>query len=171
MTEVKKRSLKDPLTLAVTWFGSGLSPKAPGTMGTLAALPFAYFIHSTMGGIALFGASLALFFTGWALADEYIKRYGGSDPQEIVIDEVAGVFLLLSVMSPNLISYAVGFALFRYFDIYKPWPVSWADKWVKGGLGVMLDDMLAGLYPAIFVLGIKLTFLWAVKDVGLGVAK
>lgn len=169
MTETKKRSLKDPVVLLCTWFGSGLSPKAPGTMGTLAALPFAYVIQLWFGDLALFGAAITLFFVGWALSDEFIKRYGGDDPQEIVIDEVAGVCLLLSAMSPSLISYAVGFAIFRVFDIYKPWPVSWADEKIKGGLGVMLDDLLAGAVPGALLLVIKMFFLWAAAHVGLGV--
>lgn len=130
-----------------TWFGSGLSPFASGTAGSLAALPFAYLIHATLGGYALFIASLVAFFVGCWAAQQFVNHSGISDPKPVVIDEVAGQWLLLSALFPTWQSYVVGFILFRIFDVIKPWPVCWADEKLEGGLGVMFDDMLAGFYP------------------------
>lgn len=142
-----------------TWFGAGRLRPAPGTWGSLAALPFAWGAYALGGpaGVLLF--SLAIFAVGcWASA-EYVRVTGRDDPGEVVIDEVAGQCLLLAAVAPGLLSYALGFALFRLFDVLKPWPVGWADRRVKGGLGIMLDDMLAG---ALGVLS-----LWAM-DAALG---
>ncbi len=139
-----------------TWFGCGLSPKVPGTVGSLGALPVGYVIHVTLGGFGLLAASVLMFLLGWWASNEYLKRYGGDDPGQIVADEVAGQWLVLSVLFPTWQSYLVAFLLFRLFDIVKPWPVSLADEKIKGGLGVMFDDMLAGLYPVLIYLCILL---------------
>jgi len=140
-----------------TWFGSGLSPFASGTAGSLAALPFAYVIQVTLGNVALFIASLIMFCIGWWASVKYLKATGRTDdPSEIVVDEVAGQWLLLSVLFPTWHSYFVGFLLFRIFDVVKPWPVSWADQKIGGGLGVMFDDMLAALYPILVFLAIMI---------------
>ena len=156
-----------PVPLLARWFGAGCSPVAPGTAGSLAALPFAYLIQVFGGNLALFGASIVVFLVGWVISDEYLKRFGGSDPKEVVIDEVAGMWLLLSVFEPGIIAYLSAFFIFRAFDIYKPWPVSWADQKVKGGLGIMLDDMLAAAIPAVVIFGIQRWFLWAIDNVKL----
>ncbi len=146
MTE-NKLSFFHPAKLIGTWFGAGLAPKAPGTVGSLAALPFAYVIHVYGSNDALLLASLIAFVVGWIATNSYLTHTDAKDPKEIVIDEVAGMWFLLSFMYPTWESYLVGFALFRFFDVVKPWPVSWADKKVKGGLGVMLDDIFAAAYP------------------------
>lgn len=136
-----------------TWFGCGLSPVISGTAGSLGALPFAYVIHVTLGSMALFVASLLMFVIGWWASNQYLLHTGrDDDPREIVVDEVAGQWLLLSVLLPTWQSYLVGFILFRIFDITKPWPVCVADEKIKGGLGVMFDDMLAALYPILVYL-------------------
>lgn len=152
-------SFTHPAKLISTWFGAGLSPKAPGTMGSIAALPFAYAIHSMWGSDALLLASIIVFFIGWFAAHSYMKRMGATgDPQEIVIDEVAGQWFLLSFLYATWQSYLVGLLLFRLFDVVKPWPVSWADKKIKGALGVMLDDMLAAAYPLIILAIVVIAF-------------
>lgn len=132
-----------------TWFGCGTSPIIGGTIGSLGALPFAYIIHVTLGNVGVFLAAIAMFFAGWWASNQFLAHSPekGADPREIVVDEVAAQWLILSMLFPTLHSYFVGFVLFRFFDIVKPWPVSWADKNVKGGLGVMLDDIFAALYP------------------------
>ncbi len=153
MTQNKPHlSLLHPAKLLGTWFGSGLAPKASGTAGTLAALPFAYLIQTLGNNQVLLIASLIAFVVGWIATNNYLKHTDASDPKEIVIDEVAGQWFLLSFMYPTWASYIVGFALFRFFDVLKPWPVSWADRKIKGGLGVMLDDMIAASYPIILFL-------------------
>jgi phosphatidylglycerophosphatase A len=148
-----------------TWFGCGLSPITSGTVGSLGALPFAYVIHSLLGGAALFGAGLLMFAVGvWASNQYLIHMESSEDPGEIVVDEVAGQWLLLSVLPATLPAYIVGFLLFRAFDIVKPWPISLADRKIKGGFGVMFDDILAGVIPA---LGYVL-LLWAAPQFGFG---
>ncbi|NBX03359.1 MAG: phosphatidylglycerophosphatase A [Alphaproteobacteria bacterium] len=137
-----------PWWYIATWFGSGQSPKASGTAGSLAALPFAYVIQHFGGNLALLGAAVGIFFVGWWASNRYLAVMGGAqDPSEIVVDEVAGMWLLLAFMPLTWQSYVVGFFLFRAFDVVKPWPVSLSDEKIKGGLGVMLDDIWAGLYP------------------------
>ncbi|MGE5478510.1 MAG: phosphatidylglycerophosphatase A [Bacteroidales bacterium] len=137
-----------PAALAATWFGSGLLPKAPGTWGSLAALPFAWGLTRLGGWPVLLAASLACFVVGCWAAEIYTRRTGVQDPSEVVIDEVAGQWLVLAAAPADPLFYAIGFALFRVLDITKPWPARWADRHVHGGLGVMLDDMLAAAYGA-----------------------
>lgn len=91
-------------------------------------------------------AAAALFFIGVKISDLYMERFSRTgDPKEVVIDEVAGMFLTLSFIGFTAEGYIFGFVVFRLFDILKPWPISWADSKVKGGLGVMLDDILAAI--------------------------
>lgn len=142
--------------LIATWFGCGQSPIVSGTVASFAALPVAFVIHHYLGSMALVFAAFAAFFAGWWASNEYIKHIGGEDPHEIVIDEVAGQWLLLAALFPTWQSYLVGFILFRLFDIVKPWPINVADQKIHGGLGVMFDDMLAGIYPVLIYLIILL---------------
>ncbi|MSP79934.1 MAG: phosphatidylglycerophosphatase A [Rhodospirillales bacterium] len=145
---------RHPAWQLATWFGAGLMPKAPGTWGSLAAVPFAYGIHYLAGSIGLLVAACVLFALGIWAAEEFSRRTGTKDPQAVVVDEVAGQWLALVPAGGDILFYAAGFLLFRFFDIWKPWPASWADRRVEGGLGIMLDDMIAGVYSAIV--------LWAV---------
>lgn len=137
-----------PAFWLATWFGSGKLGFAPGTCGSIAALPFAYAIQVSLGSQVLLAASALIFFIGWAAAAVYMRRTGQQgDPKEIVIDEVAGQWLLLSAFEPGWEGYLIALALFRVFDILKPWPVSLADRRIKGAFGVMFDDILAALIP------------------------
>ncbi|WP_404385853.1 phosphatidylglycerophosphatase A [Caenispirillum salinarum] len=146
------------LTLVVTWFGAGLSPVMPGTAGSLAALPFAAAIAWFGAPWMLVPAALLVFAIGVWASDVYCKRAGVKDPGLIVIDEVAAQWLTLSVAPVAFWPYVIGFVLFRIFDMTKPWPVSWADRHVGGGFGVMVDDLLAGAYSTA-ALYLVLTFL------------
>jgi phosphatidylglycerophosphatase A len=137
-----------PAALLATWFGAGLLPKAPGTWGSLAALPFAWGLAVLGGAPALLAGALACFLVGWWASAVYVGRTGADDPSEVVIDEVAGQWLVLAAAPMDPLMYAAGFVLFRVLDITKPWPARWADRHVHGGLGVMLDDMLAAAYGA-----------------------
>lgn len=134
-----------------TWFGVGHFPVAPGTAGSLAALPFAWLIMTYFGPLGLAIATGVVFVIGVWAADRYTRTRGVADPGSVVIDEVAGQWLALILVPPDLIAYAIGFALFRIFDVVKPWPISLLDREVKGGLGVMLDDLLAGALAAILL--------------------
>ncbi len=145
--------------LFLSWFGCGLLGKAPGTLGSLGAVPVAALMVWTWGPNSLILASILIFFAGWVVTAAHLKGGGDTkDPQWIVIDEVAGQWATLAAAPFHPAWYAIGFLLFRVFDIFKPWPVSWADKKVPGALGIMLDDMLAALYAALSL--IALQFLW-----------
>ena len=135
-----------PATAVATWFWVGLLPRAPGTWGSAAALPFAWALVSLGGHPLLLAAALVCFAVGWWASAVYVARTQAADPSEVVIDEVAGQWLVLSVAPLDPLAYLAGFALFRLFDVWKPWPVSWADDRIGGGLGVMLDDILAAGY-------------------------
>ena len=148
------------MTRAIATFGYiGLLRPAPGTWGSLAALPVAWLLHWLGGFPLLCLATLGVFAVGyWATRAETAGREDG-DPGEIVIDEVAGQWIALFPLSAGLWmagaaphvfpwpGWVAGFVLFRLFDIWKPWPVSWADG-LHGPLGVMLDDVLAGIIAA-----------------------
>ncbi len=139
-------SVLHPATLLSTWFGAGLLPKMPGTWGSAAALPFAWGLTMAGGPTLLAAATLVCFGVGWWASSVYVRRTGTEDPGEVVIDEVAGQWLVLLAAPLDPLFYLAGFALFRIFDIWKPWPVGWADRRIGGGLGIMLDDILAGSY-------------------------
>jgi phosphatidylglycerophosphatase A len=135
--------------ILATWFGTGLLPKAPGTWGSLSALPIGYAI-TTWGGAELLGTLTVLFFIIGVWASNVTSNETGiADPSEIVIDEVVGQWITLLSIPPNIILYFLAFVLFRLFDIWKPWPISWADEKIKGGFGVMLDDVLAAILAVV----------------------
>jgi len=136
----------DPAFVVATWFGTCYVPIAPGSWGSLAALPFAWGIAALAGRWALVPAAALLFLAGWAASNRVVAASRSTDPQIIVVDEVVGQWLTLAVAPLDPLAYGLGFLLFRAADILKPWPAGWADRQVKGGLGVMLDDALAALY-------------------------
>jgi phosphatidylglycerophosphatase A len=138
--------------LLATWFGVGLLPKAPGSWGSLAALPFAWAIVSLWGVAGLGVAAALAFFFGWWAAAVVARASAIKDPGAIVIDEVAAQWLVLLAAPPAPLPYALAFLLFRIFDICKPWPARWADRHVKGGLGIMLDDLFAAVYAMLSLL-------------------
>lgn len=151
-------SFKHPSTWLATWFGCGLMPKAPGTWGSLGALPVGLALFHFMGFWNFMIGIILVTLIGYWAADRYDKASGSHDNKAIVIDEVAGQWIaLLPVLhfvgiSPLLILCA--FVLFRIFDVLKPWPVSFFDKKIGGALGVMGDDVIAGLYAAGCLLGL-----------------
>jgi phosphatidylglycerophosphatase A len=124
----------------------------PGTWGSLAALPCAWAIHSLSGVAGLAIAAAIIFAVGCWAAATIAKASGIKDPGAIVIDEVAAQWLVLLPAPLDPLSYAAAFLLFRIFDIWKPWPVGLADRRVPGGLGVMLDDLLAAVYAVLVFL-------------------
>jgi len=139
--------------LLATWFGSGLLPKAPGTWGSLAALPPAAFLVWLGGPWLLAAATVAIAGAGWAVSAAYVRASGREDPKEVVIDEVAGQWMPLVVLPFEPLAWLAAFLAFRLFDVGKPWPVGWADRRLKGGFGIMADDLLAGAYAALLVGG------------------
>ncbi|GHG63997.1 phosphatidylglycerophosphatase A [Alishewanella longhuensis] len=141
-------------------FGSGLAPKAPGTFGTLVALPLVWLL--SLAGTSWFvaflvvGTLLGIYVCGKAAAD-----VGEHDHGAIVWDEIIGFTLTMLLVPVSIMSLLVGFALFRFFDIVKPWPIRWFDQRVHGGFGIMLDDLLAAL-PALVILHALLALGWLV---------
>jgi phosphatidylglycerophosphatase A len=133
--------------------GIGLASKAPGTWGSLAALPPSYLIATMLAPEALLIVAIGVAAIGYIAALTYVQRMGNAhDPQEIVIDEVAGQMLTLSLLPPHLVTYAAGFLVFRLLDIVKPFPVGWIDRNVGGAAGVMLDDVAAGVIGLVVML-------------------
>jgi phosphatidylglycerophosphatase A len=144
------KSAKTARILA-TWFGVGLLPKAPGTWGSLAALPLGYAVIY-WANLELFCVLTAFsFIIGIWASSIASKEIGTTDPSEIVIDEVVGQSIVLITIPPNIILYFFGFILFRFFDIIKPWPISWVDKQIKGGFGIMIDDVLAAIFAGVIL--------------------
>lgn len=144
-------SRRHPAWLIATWFGTGLSPKMPGTFASLAALPFAWIIHWRFGAAGLALAGVLAFAAGLWACGKLVAAERFEDPSHVVIDEVAGQWFTLAPLavvapSPDPLFYLAGFALFRLFDITKPWPVHWAERRLKGGVGIMADDLLAAIY-------------------------
>lgn len=159
-------SLAAPATLVATWFGVGLIPFAAGTWGSLAALPFAWFIHGWFGPIGLLAATALVAIGGvWASA-RVIARTGKQDPGAVVIDEVAGMWLTLALAPRVWWAYAIGFVLFRVVDIVKPWPAGWADRSLHGGIGAMADDLLAAIWSAL-ALWLIVTYVPVARVLGL----
>jgi phosphatidylglycerophosphatase A len=125
--------------------GAGFSPFAPGTAGTLAALPVCLFI----GNVPLFAGGimvLGLIIFAIKISDETEKLTGRIDPECIVIDEMAGMVLTLYAIPLNLMTVLFGFVLFRILDILKPYPINWIEKKFDGGMGIVLDDVAAGVF-------------------------
>ena len=143
--------LWSPAALVATWFHSGLIKPASGTWGSLAALPFGvstayYFGFEGLLVIAALGYAIG----HWA-STKWIAEAEDKDPSAIVIDEAVGIWLALTTAPPTPLGIALAFGLFRLFDILKPWPVGWADKSLSGATGIMLDDVLAGLWAALLL--------------------
>jgi phosphatidylglycerophosphatase A len=135
--------------VAATFFGSGKFPFASGTAGSIAALPVIWLLHSNLGVSAVIAFAVILFFVGIWASTIYIDVSGDNDPSPVVIDEVVGQAIAVSFLPIGLVEYGVAFVLFRIFDITKIWPANWAEQRLKGGLAVMLDDVVAGLYAGV----------------------
>jgi len=147
-------SLSHPAALIATGCGIGLLPAAPGTWASLAALPCGWLIDTRFGipGL-LIAAAIALAAGCWA-AGRIAAASGIFDPGFVVIDEIAAQLLVLGATPRDWRFYLAAFLLFRLFDIWKPFPVDWLDRHVKGGLGIMLDDIAAALYAvAVIAIG------------------
>ncbi len=129
-------------------------PFAPGTWGSLAALPIAWLILTEWNQLVLLTVVFFLFIIGAIASTIYAQRTNDKDPGAIVIDEVVGQMLVLSIAPLNLSYFFTAFVLFRIADIFKPWPASWADRSVEGGFGIMLDDVFAAGYAAAILFGL-----------------
>lgn len=128
-----------------SWFGSGLMPVAPGTFATLTAVPLVMVLNILGSFYEALVLMILIPVAVWS-AGLCEKRLGRVDPPEIVIDEVAGFLLTLFFLPLSWITLCFGFVLFRFFDILKPYPIGRLEKKVRGGKGIVLDDLLAGVY-------------------------
>ena len=144
---LNKVALRSPDGLLAFGFGSGLSPFAPGTMGTLIAIPFAFALKG-LEAPAFWVALFLLFWLGVYVCDRVSQKLGVHDHGGIVWDEFVGFWITMAFLPVSYVTLLLGFILFRLFDIFKPWPISWLDKHVGGGLGIMIDDVVAGLAAA-----------------------
>lgn len=140
--------LGNPVCLLAFGFGSGLAPKAPGTLGTLAALPL-YLLAAPLPLPAYLALVLAMFVAGVWLCGRCEQIIGVEDHSGIVWDEFVGLFVTFIAAPVSVFNVVAGFCLFRLFDVWKPWPIAWFDRRLHGGLGIMLDDILAGVYAAL----------------------
>jgi phosphatidylglycerophosphatase A len=146
-----KQILTDPVLFLAFGFGSGLAKKAPGTFGTLAAIPVYYLFAQT--GI-IFYSLLTIIATvaGIWICDIAAKKLDEHDFGGIVWDEIAGFLITMWLVPFSWKAVAFGFVLFRLFDIVKPWPIKWIDRKVQGGFGIMLDDVLAAVFAGALLL-------------------
>ena len=137
-------SLRNPLHFLALGLGIGLVPKAPGTVASLVAL----LLYLPLVGSSFLLLCLIIvssFLIGIWVCSQTAKDIGIEDHSGIVWDEFVGMWLTLLLAPPGWAWILIGFCLFRTFDILKPWPINWVDRHVKGGLGIMLDDVLAGI--------------------------
>lgn len=137
--------LRHPVHCLAFGFGSGLSPKAPGTAGTVLAIPL-YLLMAQCPPTLYLALVIAAFLLGIYLCGRTARDLGVHDHSGIVWDEFVGFWIAMFMAPPGWLWIILGFALFRLFDIWKPWPIRLLDKSVHGGLGIMLDDVLAGVY-------------------------
>lgn len=149
-----KALLANPIHLMAFGFGSGLAKKAPGTMGTLAAIPL-YYAMLALPSPAYLAVLVIICLSGIWICGQTANDIGVHDHGGIVWDEFAGFLLTMLWVSPSWQNTLLGFALFRLFDIVKPWPINRIDRELKGGLGIMVDDLVAGLMAALCLYGIN----------------
>lgn len=148
----KQYSALSPWYVLATWFHSGRLKPASGTWGSLAALPFIYMTYIYLGSVGLSIMAGVLFILGYFAAKDYAIKTGEKDASPIVIDEVVGMTIaLIPVGSFDLTTWGLAFILFRIFDAVKIGPVGWCDRKIPGAYGVMIDDVVAGLFAAIGV--------------------
>lgn len=135
--------------LIATGFGAGLSPIVPGTAGTLVAIPIYYVVSSISSPLYELTLVALFFFSSW-ISNQAEQYWGKKDDRRIVIDEIMGFLVTMLWIPKSLFSIVAGFFLFRFFDILKPFPIRRLEQ-VKSGFGVVLDDVLAGIYSNILL--------------------
>lgn len=147
---VPAKLLLNPAHLLSLGFGSGLSPKMPGTMGTVVAVAI-YLLVPTMDWKIYLGIIIGAFLIGIFLCETTAKALNVHDHPGIVWDEIVGYFITMFMVPKEWLWILIGFVLFRLFDIWKPWPIAVADKRLKGGFGIMFDDVIAAIFALIII--------------------
>lgn len=141
---------RNPACLLAFGFGAGALPKAPGTWGTLLAVPF-YFLLQPMPWLLYAGLLVALFALGVWCSTIAARRLGVHDHPAIVWDEMVGYWTTMIAAPAGWIWVLIGFMLFRLFDIWKPWPIRATERRISGGLGIMIDDVIAGVFAGLIM--------------------
>lgn len=147
------------MQLAVTGFGAGALPYAPGTAGTLVAVPV-YLLITTLSPLAYAGVVLLMLAAGIVMCHQTERQFGVHDHPGIVWDEIVGYLVTMFLIPPEWVWVVMGFVLFRLFDIWKPFPIRTLESRVQGGVGTMLDDVLAGIYAWLALQGTALLVTW-----------
>ncbi|MFT5235510.1 MAG: phosphatidylglycerophosphatase A [Shewanella sp.] len=150
-------SLAHPIHFLALGFGSGMMAKAPGTFGTLAAIPL-YLLIAPLSLQWYLAVTLLSMVVGFYICGKAAKDMGVHDHGAIVWDEFVGLLITMIAAPAGWVWVVVGFVLFRFFDIVKPWPIRWLDAKVKGGFGIMIDDVLAGLFSFACLQGLAYYF-------------
>lgn len=153
MSGISFKQLKDPVVLIAVGFGSGLAPKAPGTAGTLIAIPL-FLLMQPLPLISYLLITTCLFIAGIWICTYTAEKLGVHDHPSIVIDEVVGYLITMIAAPEGWLFIVVGFVLFRLLDAIKPWPISWFDRNINGGLGIMVDDVVAGIIALAIIQGL-----------------
>jgi len=161
MTERPKTVKERLITTFASGLGLGFLPLIPGTFGTLAGIPICLFLN--LGGWAVYAAGTVLLTIGgvW-LAGRADRIFGAHDCRCIVVDEICGFLVAMAFVIPGPLTIGIGFLAFRFFDILKPFPAGYIDKNLAGGLGVMLDDIAAGVYANVTlrIIIVIVHFVW-----------
>ena len=144
-SEIRRVALGTPQGLLAFGFGSGLSRFAPGTVGTIASIPIAILLKF-LPAVIYWPVLLALFLLGIYVCGKTAAKLERQDPGGIVWDEMVGYWLTIAFLPAQWTWWLAAFVLFRMFDILKPWPICQSEKFFKGGLGIMADDVFAALY-------------------------
>ena len=149
-----KKVLTDPVNLLAFGFGTGLAPFAPGTVGSLLGVLLAWLTWD-LGLAIMLGTAAGISVAGIYICGESARRIGVHDHGGIVWDEICGMYVTLLVVPKTLAAWALAFVLFRAMDIVKPWPIRDLDHRLRGGLGIMLDDLVAALYAIVLLVSYR----------------
>ena len=145
--------VRNPIQLLAVGFGTGFMPKAPGTAGTLVGIPIVIYV-STQPTVVQGLSLLIMIVLGCYICHVAANSFGNSDPSIIVWDEITGYCVAMFLVPVSVATICIGFILFRCFDIFKPWPISLVERSVTGGVGIMMDDVLAGIFTNLILLGL-----------------
>lgn len=150
----------DPIQLLALGFGSGRAPVAPGTFGTLVGV-LIYLPLASLPTLPYLLITALLFVVGIPICAYAARQFGVHDHGAIVWDEIVGYLVTMAFAPQGWLWLLLGFVFFRLFDIWKPWPIGWLDKRVSGGLGIMVDDLLAGIFAAAVLAGLQWSAVFA----------
>jgi phosphatidylglycerophosphatase A len=153
-SDVRRVALRTPTGFLAFGFGSGLARQAPGTVGTLLAVPLGWWLKQ-LPPIGYGLALILLFLAGVYLCGAASRRLGQHDPGGIVWDEMVGFWLTVALVPVSGAWWLAAFLLFRFFDILKPWPIRQIEKRLGGGLGIMFDDVIAAFYAMLVLAGLQ----------------